>query len=119
MKRAPIRPSPILVSIGKKTGEPAKQPHEYAKNGTAKLLTLFHPATRKVHVKGVTTCPNTVLHSWLQQELTQILALLPPTRTQPRGHPCEVGNDGRRASRSRRGSVRICLHCVCYWCWTT
>src|SRR5438309_10101769 len=90
MKRAPIRPSPILVSIGKKTGEPAKQPHEYAKNGTAKLLTLFHPATGKVHVKGVTTCPNTILHRWLQQELTQILAMLPPTRTQPRGHPCPV-----------------------------
>ena len=32
----------------------------------------------KVRVKGVITCPNAVLHEWLQQELTQILALLPP-----------------------------------------
>jgi hypothetical protein len=28
-------------------------------------------------VKGVTSCPNTVLHPWLKQELTQILAALP------------------------------------------
>ena len=78
MKRDPLRPFPLLDTIGKKTGEPRKQPHEYAKNGTAKLLTLFQQAPGKVRVKGVTTCPNTVLHEWLQQELTQILALLPP-----------------------------------------
>jgi hypothetical protein len=30
-----------------------------------------------VRVKGVTTCPNAVLHEWLQEELTRILALLP------------------------------------------
>ncbi len=67
-------------------GEPSKQPHEYAKNGTAKLLTLFHPATGTVRVKGVTAYPNAVLHEWLQQELTQILALLPdPASTEPRG----------------------------------
>ncbi|MEO6892090.1 MAG: hypothetical protein ABI324_24145 [Ktedonobacteraceae bacterium] len=58
-------------------GEPSKQPHEYAKNGTAKLLTLFHPATGKVCVKGVITCPNAVLHEWLQEQLTQVLTLLP------------------------------------------
>ncbi len=43
-------------------GEPVKYPHEYARNETAKLLTLFHPATSEVRVKGVTACPNTVLH---------------------------------------------------------
>ena len=41
------------------------------------MLTLFHPATGQVRVKGITTCPNTVLHEWLQEQLTQILALLP------------------------------------------
>ena len=25
-------------------GQPAQQPHEYIRNGTAKVLTLFHPA---------------------------------------------------------------------------
>ncbi|NIL98064.1 MAG: transposase, partial [Planctomycetales bacterium] len=47
------------------------------RNGTAKLLTLFHPADGQVRVKGVTSCPNTVLHPWLKQELTEILATLP------------------------------------------
>ena len=58
-------------------GLPAHQPHEYIRNGTAKLLTLFHPASGQVRVKGVTSCPNQVLHPWVQEELTTILAALP------------------------------------------
>lgn len=57
--------------------EPKRQPHEYVRNGTAKLLTLFHPSDGQVRVNGVTSCPNTVLHPWLQQELSIILADLP------------------------------------------
>lgn len=59
-------------------GMPTLQPHEYVRNGTAKLLTLFRPATGAVRARGVTSAPNTVLHPWLQQELTQVLAALPP-----------------------------------------
>ena len=58
-------------------GQPARQPHEYVRAGTAKLLSLFHPASGQVRVKGGTNCPNAVLHPWLQQELTAILATLP------------------------------------------
>jgi hypothetical protein len=58
-------------------GRPARQPHEYLRNGTAKALTLFHPSDGHARVKGVTACPNAVLHSWLKQELTTILASLP------------------------------------------
>jgi hypothetical protein len=58
-------------------GAPACQPAEYVRQGTAKLLTLFHPAEGQVRVKGVTTCTNAVLHPWLKQELTAILAHLP------------------------------------------
>jgi hypothetical protein len=47
------------------------------RNGTAKLLTLFHPTDGQVRVKGVTSCPNAVLHPWLKQELADILAGLP------------------------------------------
>jgi len=61
-------------------GEPARQPHEYVRDGTAKVLTLFHPADGAVRVKGVTSCPNSVLHPWLEGELEEILAALP-------GHP--------------------------------
>ncbi|HLJ96694.1 MAG TPA: transposase, partial [Gemmataceae bacterium] len=51
--------------------------HEYLRNGTAKVLTLFHPADGHVRLKGVTACPNEVLHGWLKQELAAILATLP------------------------------------------
>ncbi len=57
---------------------PARRPHEYIRGGTAKLLTLFRPATGEVRAAAVTATPNTVLHPWLQQELTAILADLPP-----------------------------------------
>ena len=54
------------------------QGHEYLRAGTAKCLTLFHPASGEVRVKGVTRCPNLVLHQWLRSELSSILATLPP-----------------------------------------
>lgn len=57
--------------------EPRRQPSEYIRDGTAKLLTLFQPATGMVHVKGVSVCPNAVLHPWLKEQLTQILTDLP------------------------------------------
>jgi transposase len=69
-------------------GEPARQPHEYIRNGTAKVLTLFHPASGRVRVEGVTSCPNDVLHPWLKRELSEVLAglpELPPTAKGSRG----------------------------------
>ncbi len=62
---------------------PACQPHEYIRGGTATLLTLFHPVTGTVRVKGVTSAPNVVLHPWLQAELADILAALPPSPPVP------------------------------------
>jgi hypothetical protein len=59
-------------------GQPAQQPHEYFRQGTAKVLTLFHPCTGEVRVQGVTSCTNHVLHGWLQEELSTIIGLLPP-----------------------------------------
>ena len=58
-------------------GQPARQPHEYFRDGTAKILTLFHPADGRVRIQGITACPNTVLHGWLKQELTAVLAAMP------------------------------------------
>ena len=70
-------------------GRPACQPHEYVRGGTAKLLTLFHPASGEVRVKGVRSAPNAVLHPWLRAELADILAALPaPTPPPlPADHP--------------------------------
>lgn len=58
-------------------GKPRCQPHEYIRGGTAKLLTLFRPATGEVRAKGVSRAPNAVLHPWLKNELLQILEELP------------------------------------------
>ena len=57
-------------------GKPTMQPHEYARGGTAKLLTLFRPATGEVRATGVLSAPNAVLHPWLQEELQAILDAL-------------------------------------------
>jgi hypothetical protein len=56
------------------------QAHEYTRGGTAKLLTLFCPSTGEVRARGVTTCPNTILHSWFRIELTEVIARLPPAQ---------------------------------------
>jgi hypothetical protein len=57
---------------------PQKQPHEYVRNGTAKLLTLFHPADGQVRVKGVISVTNSVLHPWLKQEISEIVKAFAP-----------------------------------------
>ena len=62
-------------------GQPVRYPHEYLRRDTAKLLTLFHPMTGEVRVKGVTESSNAVLHPWLKQELAVIVAGLPPLAT--------------------------------------
>ena len=69
--------------------QPPRLPHEYVRGGTAKLLTLFRPATGEVRAKGVTATPNTVLHPWLQGELLAILATLPPLSAAPRSPLCD------------------------------
>ncbi len=64
-------------------GRPARQPHEYLRDGTAKALTLFRPADGRARVKGVTACPNAVLHPWLKCELAEALAVMPEPPPEP------------------------------------
>jgi hypothetical protein len=56
---------------------PAIQPHEYVRGGTTKILTLFHPASGQVRLSSAERCTNAVLHPWLRERLTAILAELP------------------------------------------
>jgi DDE superfamily endonuclease len=74
-------------------GDPARLPHEYLRAGTAKALTLFRPADGHVRLRGVTACPNTVLHPWLKGELSAILAAMPEPPAEPAA--------GRRAAWER------------------
>src|SRR6266566_141637 len=69
----PYQAIPQAGSTWHRAGHPKGQPHEYTREGTAKLLTLFRPATGQVRAKGVLSAPNAVLHPWLQAELAQVL----------------------------------------------
>jgi hypothetical protein len=66
-------------------GQARHQSHEYVRNGTARLLTLFCPRTGKLRAKGVTA----------------VLAHLP----QPppgRGSPCQPCGMGSLAARPEK-----------------
>lgn len=100
----PYQTVPSPGSHWHRAGQPVRYPHEYVRDGTAKQLTLFHPASGEVRVKGVRSAPNAVLHPWLQAELTAILATLPTPAVLP---PEE---NRRRWERWQEGlSVRITL----------
>jgi hypothetical protein len=73
----PFQPVPSLSAGWQPAGAPSKQAHEYVRNGTAKVLTLFRPRDGQVRSNGVRSCTNAVLHPWLKQELTAIVAALP------------------------------------------
>jgi hypothetical protein len=73
----PYQTVPVAGQTWEPMGKPYCQPHEYERNGTAKLLTLFHPASGQVRAKGVTSAANAVLHPWLHAELLDVLARLP------------------------------------------
>ena len=77
----PYQAIPQPGACWQRVGQPRRQPHEYIRGGTAKLLTLFRPATGEVRAKGVPNAPNAVLHPWLQAELTEVLATLPALTT--------------------------------------
>jgi hypothetical protein len=62
---------------------PTLLPHEYIRGGTTKILTLFHPATGRVRLHPAARGTNAVLHPWLREQLSAILAALPvPTASQ-------------------------------------
>jgi hypothetical protein len=89
--------------------QPPRLPHEYIRGGTAKLLTLFRPATGEVRAKGVTNTPNLVLHPWLQRELLAILATLPPLPATPRSPLCDWAHWLGQPPRAALPPLRILL----------
>ncbi len=75
--------------------------HEYQRNGTAKLLTLLHPVTGEVRVRGTRRSTNEVLHGWMKEELTAILASLPEVKKN-----CSDGESRRQWDRWQEGLSR-------------
>jgi hypothetical protein len=73
----PYQTTPYPGASWQPIGEPKRRPHEYVRRGTAKLLSLFHPATGEVRVRGVRRATNEVLHPWLREEFIAILETLP------------------------------------------
>ena len=73
MKPVPIKPFPSLEKTGTWMASRRCSPTSIVRGGTAKLLTLFRPATGAVRAKGVLSTPNGVLHPWLQDQLQAIL----------------------------------------------
>lgn len=71
-------------------GKPARIAQEYFRGGTAKLLTLFRPATGALSAKGVTNTTNAVLHPWLEDTLRELL--------QPHPAPSLLEVDANRAA---------------------
>lgn len=83
----PYQTLPSPGSHWHSAGQPVRVPHEYVRSGTAKQLTLFHPASGAVRVKGVTSSVNAILHPWIEGQLTDILATLPePAALHPEGN---------------------------------
>ena len=69
-----------------------------------------------MRVKGVTSCTNAVLHPWLKQELTEILATLPqpaeilePTENRTRWEVWFEGLSGRPELPSQLPPLRMLL----------
>jgi transposase len=73
----PFQAIPHPGSSWQPEGRPATQPHEYVREGTIKILTLFHPATGQVRVRPVASTTNAILHGWLRETLEEIMAALP------------------------------------------
>jgi hypothetical protein len=88
----PFQTMPYPVISWQPQGQPARRPHDYIRNGTAKVLTLLHPADGRVRVEGVTACPNAVLHGWLKREVSAILAELPAPPAPTGGQATAAGS---------------------------
>ncbi len=74
----PVQTLPYLGSGWQPEGLPARHPHEYIRRGTAKLLTLFHPATGEVRVKGARRRTNVALQGqpWVMMFASPLAALI-------------------------------------------
>ena len=77
MKLDRIRPDLIPGPVGSRSvSRSANRMSIYAME-QPNCLPLFHPASGRVRVKGVTSSANVILHPWLKSELSMILETIP------------------------------------------
>lgn len=69
----PFQTAPYPGQSWQPEGEPARVAHEYVRNGTAKLMTLFHPASGRVRAAGAQSVTNAVLHPWIGEQFVDIV----------------------------------------------
>ena len=74
----PFQAVPQAGRSWQRVGHPATQPHEWMRGGTTKLMTLLEPVSGTVDVQPAASVTNTVLHTWLKNDLEKRLATLPP-----------------------------------------
>src|SRR5437868_3703285 len=79
----PYQTKPYAGASWQAQAHPLQQPHEYLREGTAKTITLFHPAEGRVLVEGVARTTNAVIHDWLKTQLSAILTDLPEPVQRP------------------------------------
>jgi hypothetical protein len=109
----PYQTKPYAGASWEPEGQPKRQSHEYVRNGTAKILTLFHPQTGQVCVKGVTSSTNVVLHPRLKEELSAILDTLPKVEKLIQKRIRAYGKCGRKVYRSASACQKTCLYSEC------
>jgi hypothetical protein len=104
----PYQAIPQPGSQWRPTTSPDRYPHEHIRHGTAKLLTLFEPASGLLRAKGVTSAANEILHPWLEAELTAILAALPEPPT-PSESACRAAWERWQDGLTVRFTLPECL----------
>lgn len=105
----PYQTVPYAGESGQPEGQPVHQPHEYIRNGTAKMLTMFHPVSGEVWVKEGTQSTNAILHPWIKAQVEDILTTLPEKPTLDEEINCQAWKTWQRGL-----SVRISCRSNCH-----
>jgi len=89
----PFQTAPHPGASWRPAGGPARQPPESVRNGTAKVLTLSHPASGRVAVEGAASATTAALHAWLRRGPGGVLDALPGPGPVPPGGSCRPSRE--------------------------
>lgn len=95
----PFQTIPMPGQAWQAEGHPGHHPHAYLRNGTVKLLTLLHPRTGQVRVKGVPSCTNTVLQPGCNRNYRRFWPISRHRSWPPRWHQWTRWQQGLRKKK--------------------